>query len=118
MDSLGDSSWYIDAFELRNTVTLFILYSATLLPSVLGSLAVLSKLNPTLLSGDGLLDRSLSDLALTFLDVSTNCVRDTSTIFLSDGFISSLRNLIANLLGNLSTHRLRCNSFNWRRIEL
>ena len=119
MNSFGNSSWHTDTLQLRNTVTLLILDGATLLPGVLGSLAILLVFKTTLLSRDRLLDRSLRNLALTFLDISTNGVRNVATFFLGDRFICGLRNLVTNLFRNLSTNRFwRSYSLNRWRIEL
>merc|ERR1719308_15220 len=103
MNSLCDSSWNTDTLQLRDIVTLLFLHSATLLPGVLSRLTILPILDPTLLTRDRLLNRSLGDLTLALLDVSTDGVWNISTLLLGDGLVGSLGYLIANLLGNLST---------------
>jgi len=119
MNSFGDSPWHTDTLQLRNTVTLLILDGATLLPGVLSSLAILLVFKTTLLSGDRLLDRSLRNLALSLLNISTNGVRNVAAFFLGNRFVRSLGNLVANLFWNLSTHRFRgSHSLNRWRIKL
>merc|ERR1719474_463835 len=105
MDSLRDSSWNTDTLQLRYIVTFLILHSATLLPGVLSSLTFLPILDPTLLTRDRLLNRSLGNLTFALLDISTDSVRNISTLLLGDRLIGSLGDLITHLLGNLSTDR-------------
>merc|ERR1712098_224414 len=120
MDSLGDSSWNIDTFQLRDIVALLILHGATLFPGVLSSLALLPGLGSTLPSGNSLLHSCLGDLTLSLLDISTNCVGNLATLLPGDRFIRSLRDLVTNFFGYLSTHwfgRRSC-SLDRRRVEL
>merc|ERR1719474_485370 len=104
MDSLRDSSWNTDTLQLRDIVTFLILHSATLLPGVLSSLTFIPILDPTLLTRDRLLNRSLGDLTLSLLDISTDGIWNTSTLLLGDGLIGCLGDLVAHLLGNLSAY--------------
>jgi len=103
MNSLRDSSWNIDTLQLRDIVTFFILHSAALLPGVLSSLAFLPILDLTLLTRDRLLNRSLGDLTLALLNISTDGIGNISTLLLGDGLIRGLGDLVTHLLGNLST---------------
>merc|ERR1719474_2270251 len=118
MDSLRDSSWNTDTLQLRDIVTFLILYSATLLPGVLSSFTFLPILDPTLLTRDSLLNRSLGDLTLALLDISTDSIWNTSTLLLGDGLIGSLWDLVAHLLGNLSAYWFWGFPLDWRRVEL
>jgi len=102
-----DSPGNVDAFELRNVVAFFILNSAALGARILGSLALASELSIALLSGDSLLDRSLSYLTLTLLNICTNGIRNGSALLPSDRLECCLGYLVANFLGNLSTILLR-----------
>jgi len=120
MDSLRNSPWNADTFQLWNIVTLLILNVAALLPGVLRSLTVLPVLESTLLPGDRLLYRSLRDLTLPFLNISTNGVGNIAALLLGDGLIRSLWNLVTDFLGNLSTNwfwRRSC-SLDGRRVKL
>ena len=103
MSCVSGCSWNIDAFEFWNIVTFFILNSATLGAGILSSLALASELGVTLLARDCLLYGSLGDLTLSLLDVSTNGVRNCSTLLPCDGLECRLGHLIANFLGNLAT---------------
>jgi len=120
MDSLRNSSWNADTFQLWNIVALLILNGAALLPGVLRSLTVLPVLEATLFARDRLLYRSLRDLTLPFLNISTNGVGNIATLLLGDGLIRSLWNLVTDFLGNLSTNwfwRRSC-SLDGRRVKL
>jgi len=120
MDSLRNSPWNANTFQFWNIVALLILNGAALLPGVLRSLTVLPVLESTLLPGDRLLYRSLRDLTLPFLNISTNGVGNIATLLLGDGLIRSLWNLVTDFLGNLSTNwfwRRSC-SLDGRRVKL
>merc|ERR1719300_1411916 len=120
MDSLRNSSWNANAFQFWNIVTLLILNGVALFPGVLRSLTVLPVLEATLFARDRLLYRSLRDLTLPFLNISTNGVGNIATLPLGDGLIRSLWNLVTDFLGNLSTNwfwRRSC-SFDGRRVKL
>merc|ERR1712098_74094 len=94
--------------------------SATLFPGALSSLALLPGLGSTLPSGNSLLHSCLGDLTLSLLDISTNCVGNLATLLPGDRFIRSLRDLVTNFFGYLSTHwfgRRSC-SLDRRRVEL
>jgi len=114
MNSLRDNSWNTDTLQLRDVVTFLFLYSAALLPGVLSSLAIFPILDPTLLTRDRLLNRSLGNLTLALLDISTDGVRNISTLLLGDGLIGSLGDLVAHLLGNLSTDWFWGFPLDWR----
>jgi len=120
MDSLMNSSWNIDALQLGNIVTLLILNGRTLLPGILGSLALFPILNAAFLARDSLLNRPLSDLTLALLNISTDGIRNISAFLLGDRFVGRLWDLVANLLRNLTTDwlRRRWSPLNRWRIEL
>ena len=101
MDSLLDSSGNIDTLQLRHVIAHLILFSVALLPGVLSSLAVLLVLEPTLLAGHSLLDRSLSDLALPLLDIRADLVSNIMALLPGHRLVSGPWNLVANFLGNL-----------------
>jgi len=103
MSCVSGCSWNIDAFELWNIVTFFILNGATLGAGILSGLALASELGVTLLARDCLLDGPLGDLTLSLLDISTNGVRNCSTLLPGDGLECRLGHLVANFLGNLAT---------------
>merc|ERR1712145_25604 len=106
MNSLLDSSWNVDTLQLRDIITLLILNSATLFPSVLSSLAVLSVLDPALFTGNRFLNRSLCDLTLTLLDIGTDGIWNITALLPGDRLIGSLGNLVAHFLGDLSAYWL------------
>merc|ERR1719342_1075611 len=112
MDSLLNSSWNTDTFQLRDVVALLILNGATLLPGILSSLTVLSGLSSTLPPRDRLLNSPLGDLTPTLLDISANSIRNIATILLGNRLICGLGNLVANLFRNLSAYWLRSSSCN------
>jgi len=120
MNSLMNSSWHIDALQLRNIVTLLILNGGTLFPGILSSLALFPVLNTAILARDSLLNRPLSDLTLALLNVGTDGIGYISAFLLGDRFVGCLWDLVANLLGNLTTDWLRgrWSPLNRRRIEL
>merc|ERR1719447_1605077 len=120
MDSLRNSSGNADTFQLWNIVALLILNGAALLPGVLCSLTVLPVLETTLFARDRFLNRSLGDLTLPLLNISTNGVGNIATLLLGDGLIRSLWNLVTDFLGNLSTNwfRRRSCSLDGRRVKL
>merc|ERR1712198_671252 len=101
MNSFLDSSWNVDTLQLRDIITLLILNSATLFPSVLSSLAVLSVLNPALFTGNRFLNRSLCDLTLTLLDIGTDSIWNLTALLPGDRFICSPWNLITYFLRDL-----------------
>ena len=107
MLGLSGSPWDIDALELRNIVAFFILNSATLGAGILGSLAFTSELGVTLLARNSLLDGSLGNLTLAFLNISTDGVRNRTTLLPGDRLKSGLGHLTADLLGDLATILLR-----------
>ena len=107
MDGLLDSPGDINALHLGNVVAFLLVFLLASLLNVIGSLAVLAVLEAALLTGDGLLDWSLGDLALALLDISANGVGDIMALPPGDGVIHSLGNLLANLLGDLAAHWLR-----------
>merc|ERR1719342_1272884 len=111
MDSLLDSSWNVNTLQLRDIITLLILNSATLLPSVLSGLAVLSVLNPALFTGDRFLNRSLSDLTLTLFNIGTDSIWNITALLPGDRFICSPWNLIAHFLWNLTANWFRDSSW-------
>jgi len=118
MDSLGNSSWNADTFQLWNIVALLILYGAALLSGVLCSLTILPVLESTLFSGDRLLNWSLGDLTFTLLDISAHGVGNLATLLLGDSLIRSLWHLVADFLGNLSSNWFRSCSLDGGRIKL
>merc|ERR1719300_1526748 len=120
MDSLRNSSGNADTFQLWNIVALLILNGAALLPGVLCGLTALPVLETTLFARDRFLNRSLGDLTLPLLNISTNGVGNIATLLLGDGLLRSLGNLITDFLGNLSTNwfwRRSC-SLDGRRVKL
>merc|ERR1711917_129516 len=94
MNGFLDSSWNINTLQLRNNVALLILNIVTLLPV----------LDPAMLTGDRFLDRSLSDLTLAFLDISTDSIWNITALLPGDIFVGSLGNLVANFLWDLSAN--------------
>ena len=101
MNGFLDGSWNTDTLQLRNIVALLILNSVTLLPGVLSGLTILPVLDPAMLTGDRFLDRSLSDLTLAFLDISTDSIWNIAALLPGDIFVGSLGNLVANFLWDL-----------------
>ena len=79
----------------------------TPLLNVIGSLAILLVLKAALLARDSLLDRSLGDLTLALLDISTHGVGDIMALPPGDGVIHSLGHLLTDFLGDLAAHGLR-----------
>merc|ERR1719309_1396367 len=120
MDGLMNSSWYIDALQLGNIVTLLILNGGTLLPGILSGLALFPVLNTAFLARDSLLDRPLCDLTLALLNISTDGIGYISAFLLGDRFVGCLWDLVANLLGYLTTDwlRRRWSPLNRWRVEL
>ena len=82
-------------------------FLAALLLDVIGSLAILLVLKAALLARDGFLDRSLGDLTLALLDISTHGVGDIMALPPGDGVIHGLGNLLTDFLGDLAAHGLR-----------
>ena len=106
VDSLLDSPGDIDALDLGDVVAFLLELLLASLLYVIGSLAVLTVLEAALLTGDRLLDRSLSDLALTLLNISADGVGDIMTLPPGDGVVDGLGNLLTHLLRDLAAHGL------------
>ena len=106
MDGLLDSPGDINALHLGDVVAFFLILLLASLLNVICSLTVLAVLEATLLARDGLLDRSLGDLALALLDISANGVGDIVALPPGDGVVHGLGDLLAHLLGHLATHGL------------
>ena len=102
LDSPGDA----DALHLGDVVAFFLILLLASLLDVVGSLAVLAVLEAALLTGDGLLDWSLGDLALALLEISADGVGDIMALPPGDGVVDSLWDLLAHLLGHLAAHGL------------
>merc|ERR1719480_150312 len=107
MNGLLDSPGKIDALHLGDRVAFLLELLLAFLLNVIGGLAILLVLKAALLAGDSLLDRPLGDLALTFLDISTDGVGNIMALPPGDGVIHSLGHLLADLLGDLAAHGLR-----------
>merc|ERR1719381_326946 len=120
MNGFMDSSWDVDALQLRNTVALLVLNSGTLLPCILCGFTLFLVLKSALFTGNRFLDRSLSNLTLALLNFGTDSVRNASAILLGNGFVGRLRNLVTDFLGNLSTNwfRWRSSPLDRRRVKL
>merc|ERR1719334_2535429 len=114
------SSWHTDTLQLGNRVALLILNSGTLLPGILSCLALFLVLKSAFLSGNRLLDRSLRNLALALLNISTDSVGNISAFLLGDGLVGRLRNLVTDFFGDLPTHCFwrRRSSLDRRRVKL
>jgi len=54
------------------------------------------------------LDGSLGNLTSSLLGVGTGLSLDISALLPSHGLVGGLGNLVTDLLGDLTTHRLRC----------
>merc|ERR1719452_246538 len=107
MDSLLDSPRKVDALHLGDAVTFLLKLLLTSLLNVIGSLAILLVLEAALLTGDGFLNRLLRNLALAFLDISTDGVGHIMALPPGDGVVHGLGNLLTYLLGDLAAHWLR-----------
>ena len=106
MDGLLYNPRDINALHLGNVVALLLVLLLASLLDVISSLAVLAVLEAALLTGDGLLDWSLGDLALALLEISADGVGDIMALPPGDGVVDSLWDLLAHLLGHLAAHGL------------
>merc|ERR1712198_790018 len=93
IDNLALGFSICSALLLIDRTTLIFKRGAALLPGVLCSLTVLPVLETTLFARDRFLNRSLGDLTLPLLNISTNGVGNIATLLLGDGLIRSLGNL-------------------------
>ena len=107
MLSFCGSSGNIDTLELRNIVAFFILDGATLGADVLSCLTLTSELCVAFLPRNCFLYRSLGDLTLALLDISTHGVGDIMALPPGDGVVHGLGNLLTDFLGDLAAHGLR-----------
>jgi len=105
-----DGSWDVDALQFLSIEALLLLNSRTLLVDIIGRRAVPLDLNGTFSSLNLFLDRSLGDLTLPLLGVSTGLALDVSALLPGHRVIGGLRNLITDLLGHLAAHGLRLRS--------
>ena len=106
LDSPGDA----DALHLGDIMAFLLELLLAPFLDVIGSLAVLAVLEAALLTGDGLLNWSLGDLALALLDFSANGVGYVMALPSGDGVVNGLGHLLTDLLGHLAA--------DWRSITL
>jgi len=110
MESFLDGSWHIDALQFLGIEALLLLHGGTLLADVIDRGTLVLDLDRTFSSLNLFLDRLLGDLASSLLGVGTSFTLDVSALLPGHGLVGGLGYLIADLLGDLTTHRLRCRS--------
>ena len=104
--SFLDGSWNIDTLKVLGVVALLLLLDGTLGADIIDRGTVLLDLNRTFSSLDLFLNLLLNDLAGFVLDIGTGLVRNFSALLPGHRLKGGSRNLVTNLLRNLSTYRL------------
>jgi len=110
MESLLDGSWHIHALQFLGIEALLLLHGGTLLADVIDRGTLVLDLDRTFSPLNLFLDRLLGDLTSSLLGVGTSFTLDISALLPGHRLVGGLGNLIADLLGDLTTHRLRCRS--------
>ena len=118
VDGLLHGPGHAHALQLGDVVALLLEVLVTLLPGVLGLLAVLLVLEAALSPGHGLLDRPLGDLALALLDVGAGGVGHLLALLLGHRLVLGPGHLLAHLLGHLPADGLGRGAHHGRRVEL
>jgi len=101
-----DGSWHIDTLQFLGIEALFLLHSGTLLTDVIDRGTLVLNLDRAFSPLNLFLNRLLGDLTCSLLGVGTSFTLDVSALLPGHGLVGGLGNLIADLLGNLTTHRL------------
>jgi len=116
MEGFLDSSWHIDALQFLSVKALLLLDGGTLLTDVIDRRTVPLDLDRTFSPLNLFLDRLLGNLTCSFLGVGTGLTLDISALLPGHRLVTGLGNLIADLLGDLTTYRLGSGS--WSRLLL
>merc|ERR1719423_317970 len=101
-----DGSWHINALQFLGIEALFLLHSGTLLTDVIDRGTLVLNLDRAFSPLNLFLNRLLGDLTCSLLGVGPSFTLDVSALLPGHGLVGGLGNLIADLLGNLTTHRL------------
>ena len=101
-----DSSWHIDTLQFLGVEALFLLNSGTLLTDVIDRGTLVLDLDRAFSPLNLFLNRFLGDLTCSLLGIGTGFTLDVSALLPGHGLVGGLGNLVADLLGDLTTHRL------------
>jgi len=108
MEGFLDGSWHIDTLQFLGIEALLFLHSGTLLAYVIDGGTLVLDLDGTFSPLNLFLDGSLGDLTCSLLSVGTGFTLDISALLPGHGLVGGLGNLVTDLLGDLTTYRLRC----------
>jgi len=106
MEGFLCGSWNIDALQFLSVEALFLLHGRTLSSNIIDRGTLVLDLDRTFSPLNLFLDRSLEDLTSSLLSVGTGLSLDVSTLLPSHRLEGGLGNLVADFLGDLTTHRL------------
>jgi len=106
MERFLSSSWNIHTLQFLSVEALFLLDGGTLSKNIINCGAFVLDLNRTFSSWNLFLNLSLSNLTSSLLSVGAGLPLDISALLPGHGLEDGLGHLVADLLGDLTTHRL------------
>jgi len=106
MERFLSSSWNIHTLQFLSVEALFLLDGGTLSKNIINCGAFVLDLDRTFSSRNLFLNLSLSNLTSSLLSVGTDLPLDISALLPGNSLEDGLGHLVADLLGDLTTHRL------------